>query len=161
VARQLARHEGGDATAVMARGVIRCRLLLPVAREARSRTGTILLVDDNVEQSRALGELLRLEGFTIEVIASARDALSKLDAWRPDLLLLDLRLPDIRGESLLRLARIRHPGLPAIVITGYPREHSVVRQILAEERSEYISKPTDLDTLFRLVEKMIGTAATA
>jgi CheY-like chemotaxis protein len=122
------------------------------ALESRS----ILLVEDNVQYANALAELLQREGFTLHVKTTAADALTHVTTCPPDLLLLDVRLPDISGDEMLHLARERCPGLPAIVLTGYPRDHESVRAILAEPSSAYLEKPATLEDLFALVTEMLG-----
>lgn len=155
VAARIARAHGGDASMETTHGMTRWNLWLPTVRRRRV-DARILLIDDNVEQSQALAALLRLEGLTVDVSSSAADALGYLACRRPDLLLVDMRLGEVGGDELIRLARGQYPGLPAIVITGYPREHAKVRAILSEAPSDYIAKPTDPDALFELVARMIS-----
>ena len=122
------------------------------------REAPILLIDDDVHYGTALAEILRREGFTLDVSASAQEALTRVATHPPALLLLDVRLPDIPGDRMLQMARKRCPGLPAIVLTGYPREHAAVRAILAEPASAYLEKPANLEELFALLTKMlVGT----
>ncbi len=88
-------------------------LAMPAAR--------ILVVDDNADAADSLGSLLQLEGHTVVVTYTSTDALAKLAEFRPDIVLLDIGLPEIDGYEIARRIRAlpdqRHVRL--IALTGY------------------------------------------
>jgi CheY-like chemotaxis protein/two-component sensor histidine kinase len=81
----------------------------------------ILVVDDNADAADSLGSLLQLEGHTVVVTYTSTDALAKLAEFRPDIVLLDIGLPEIDGYEIARRIRAspdqRHVRL--IALTGY------------------------------------------
>jgi DNA-binding NtrC family response regulator len=64
-------------------------------------------------------------------------------------LLVDVQLPDMKASDLIRQARAHMPHLPAVVMTGYPREHPAVASALQAARTRYVPKPLNLRLLYR------------
>jgi CheY-like chemotaxis protein len=80
----------------------------------------ILVVDDEEELANMLADILRLDGgHVLEVMTDARAALARLATDPPDLLFTDLGMPGLSGWELAAQARVRHPGLPVILVTGW------------------------------------------
>ena len=122
----------------------------PNPRRERPHEGaSVLVVDDNADQLEALVKLLRLDGFEAGCAANGREALASLVTSTADVLLVDVQLPDMKASELIREARARMPQLPAVVMTGYPREHPAVTAALQAARTRYVPKPLDLRVLYR------------
>ena len=88
----------------------------------------ILVVDDTALARDAVARLLETEGFQTERAANGREAYAKLYTQKPDLVLLDLMMPELDGITLLRMIR-RHPlweTIPIIVLTALPDENKLV-----------------------------------
>ena len=107
-----------------------------------SPAGRILIVDDDVQIRRLLRSMLVPHGYVIAEAGSADEAKSELDAFGPDLILLDVRLPDksgiefleeIRGDRALRL-------LPVVMMTGAAERQERIRAIAAGA-TDFIAKP--------------------
>jgi signal transduction histidine kinase/streptogramin lyase len=80
----------------------------------------VLLVDDELVIVEVLRHLLESEGVSVETAVSGRQALLRLDEdYRPDLVILDLGLPEMSGERVHALLRERLPDLPIIISSGY------------------------------------------
>src|SRR5580658_6585971 len=84
----------------------------------------VLVADDDPDNLELLGFVISAEGATVRTASSGREALDLLPNWTPDVLLLDIEMPDMDGYQLLSAIR-RHAGLhdvPAIAVTGlgYP-----------------------------------------
>lgn len=80
----------------------------------------VLVIDDDPDVCWALKRVLREEGFTVETVESGRDALTRLQDARFDLILIDAKLPDIDGVDLAR--RIRTETMcaaPFVLVSGY------------------------------------------
>ena len=77
----------------------------------------ILVVDDDETIRRTLRINLQARGYEVEVVASGRDALSTLEASPPDLVVLDLGLPDVDGIEVLRRLR-RTSRVPVVVLSA-------------------------------------------
>jgi CheY-like chemotaxis protein len=108
----------------------------------------ILIVDDETTYSYALCELLRADGFETEWASGAKQALECLQHSIPDLLLVDILLPDMNGLALIRLIR-EQPDLaqiPIIVISGRTMEDDRTQSMLAGADA-FLSKPFSRDQL--------------
>ncbi|MCW8086287.1 PAS domain S-box protein [Sabulicella glaciei] len=88
------------------------------APRAPSR-GRILLVDDDLIVREVTAEQLLEDGYEVVSAASGAAALEMLGEVAPDLLLTDLSMPEMDGATLIREARARRPGLPALLLTGF------------------------------------------
>lgn len=81
----------------------------------------VLIVDDNVDAAEALSLTLRLEGHETESVHSSREALERIDSFNPEVILLDIGLPEMNGYEVARAIRSRTNlnGLRLIALTGY------------------------------------------
>jgi len=100
--------------------------------------GTILIVEDEPQIGEVLAGYLQADGFVAVVRGTYAQAIEALEQGRPDLLLLDVTLPDGSGLDILR--RVREREIPAIVVTGRADE---VDRIVGLEigADDYITKP--------------------
>jgi CheY-like chemotaxis protein len=107
--------------------------------DARKRF-TILIVDDNRDLVATTSELLELAGYTTVHAHSAREAVDLLDeVERIDLVLSDIRMPDVDGFDLLRVLRHRFPALPIILMSGVP----VTSEDIVPAKATILRKPFD------------------
>jgi DNA-binding response OmpR family regulator len=117
----------------------------PVLHMAR----TILVVDDEPTQREMLAEALEAEGFTIVTAADGRAALLKFRESRPDLVLLDLMLPELSGIEVCRIIRAES-GVPILMLTAKDSElDKVVGLELGAD--DYVTKPFSLRELIARV----------
>ena len=117
---------------------------------------TVLVVDDEELFARAVGKKLRRSGVECDLapdIAAARD---RLAGGRPDLMLLDVRLPDGSGLDFLRELRAGgHADLPVLVLTAFGGLQDAVAA-MKERADDYLTKPIDLDELMVRIERILG-----
>jgi two-component system KDP operon response regulator KdpE len=104
-----------------------------------SRAARILLVDDEVSIQRALAPLLRSRGYEVEVAGSGKDALKAVGLRAPDLMVLDLGLPDLEGAEVCRRVRSAS-ALPIIVLSARSADADKVAT-LDEGADDYVTKP--------------------
>ena len=78
----------------------------------------ILLVDDEPSIRVVLGAILEEAGYTVDVAEDGLSALRKIESAAPDLLLTDLRMPNLNGFELLEIMRARLPHIPRVAISG-------------------------------------------
>ncbi|HEY7791179.1 MAG TPA: response regulator transcription factor [Vicinamibacterales bacterium] len=105
----------------------------------------ILLVDDEVSIQRAVAPLLRSRGYEVETVASGQAALTAIDARMPDLIVLDLGLPDLEGVEVCRRVRLHSP-VPIIVLSARGAELDKV-DALETGADDYVTKPFGPDEL--------------
>lgn len=106
----------------------------------------ILVVEDNPELGQSLAELLRQQGFVVDLAERGDAADQLLTHSHYDLLLLDLNLPHMSGKALLRRLRERGDALPVIVLTA---SDSMDQKVLCLEigADDYLVKPVDMREL--------------
>jgi two-component system KDP operon response regulator KdpE len=104
-----------------------------------TRPALILLVDDEVSIQRAMTPLLRSLGYTVSVAGTGRQALEIFDRERPDLVILDLGLPDMDGSEICRQLRER-AETPIIILSARGAEKDKV-EALDQGADDYVTKP--------------------
>lgn len=109
----------------------------------------ILVVDDDETIRRTLRINLRARGYEVEEVASGRDALSTIEDAPPDLILLDLGLPDVDGVDVLRRLR-QSSDVPVVVLSARQQSDDKV-EALDEGADDYVTKPFGMDELMARV----------
>lgn len=133
----------------------------PLRRRAVRLKGTapacrILVVDDEEDNRELMLKLLRLIGFEATAVANGLEALAAVDRWRPQLVIMDARMPEMNGLEATRRLRLL-PGGGALKII------SVSAAVLPEDRSEAIStgadeclsKPVQVDELLEKIRELL------
>ncbi|CAM5186949.1 two-component system response regulator [Bosea thiooxidans] len=100
----------------------------------------VLVVDDEPPIRKLLRVGLGTEGYTISEAGNAKDAIARIEAEEPDLVLLDLGLPDMTGQELLRLWRSEGRTLPVVILSSRTDETGIV-QALEAGADDYVTKP--------------------
>src|SRR3990172_994035 len=106
----------------------------------------VLVVDDEEEIQRLLAELLTSCGHKTELASSGREALEKFAQGNVDLVVTDLRLPEMDGLQLIQEVKAREKNAAIVVITGYPSIETAV-QAIRFGAYDYIPKPLNLSAL--------------
>jgi len=114
----------------------------------------ILIVDDETIVRESLGSWFREEGYSVDVAASAREALEKLTVKGWDIFLLDIRMPGMDGLELQRKIKESHPDSTIIIMTAYASVETAV-EAMKQGAYDYIVKPFDPDDLEHLVRNAI------
>ena len=124
-----------------------------------TRKARILLVDDEVAIQRAVGTLLRSREYDVEVAGSGREALARVADNAPDLVILDLGLPDIDGPEVCRRIRQTSP-LPIIVLSARSAEADKVAA-LDVGADDYVTKPFGPEELLARIRVALRRLAAA
>ena len=114
----------------------------------------ILVVDDEESIQRSLESVLRDEGFDVSLAGSAEDAIKKIEADAPDVVLLDIWLPGKDGLQLLEEVRPRYPGLPVVVMSGHGTIETAVRATKLGA-FDFVEKPLNLDKVLLCLDKAL------
>jgi CheY-like chemotaxis protein len=114
--------------------------------------GRLLIVDDNAINLKLVRLLLAGAGYEVRTAASAADALAVLGDYRPQLILMDLQLPDMDGLEVTRRIKARPElvGIPVLALTAYAMKGDDERAHQAG-CDGYITKPIDTRTLPALI----------
>jgi two-component system, OmpR family, KDP operon response regulator KdpE len=105
----------------------------------------VLIVDDEPQIVRALGTNLKANGFEIETSTGGLMALDKVATWEPDLVILDLGLPDIDGVDVIR--RLRGWSQVPVIVLSARDERSDKVQALDLGADDYVNKPFAIEEL--------------
>ncbi len=121
---------------------------------------TVLVVDDDEFQRKLLGKMLEAENYHIISATGGVDALNVLRKARPDVILMDVMMPDMDGmEATRRLKAIPHfAKTPVIMVTG-KSEGNVVIDSLKAGASDFVVKPFDRATLIAKIAHALNAAA--
>lgn len=112
----------------------------------------VLIIDDEVEFASTLCQRLRLRGIETTEAHSGADGGGKIAEFKPDIIILDLKMPDMNGLDMLGEIKERYPQVEVIMLTGHG---STASGISAMEKGafDYIMKPVDLGELLNKLEQ--------
>ena len=101
----------------------------------------ILIVDDNCDSGEGLAKVFRLAGHEVTCVPNGREALAQVLQQTPDVVLLDLMMPDMDGPSFLQVVRLylRMHSLPVVVLTGFT-ESPMIERVLHLKVSSVLVK---------------------
>ena len=113
----------------------------------------VLLIDDEGGILEELKDYLEEEGFTIRTALDGTKGLELVESFRPHVIVLDMKLPDIPGIDILRKVRTLYPDIKVIVSTGY------VDPVLIDEaevlgRDAFLQKPFNLEAMRREIDRL-------
>jgi len=112
----------------------------------------ILVVDDDLPIQRLYKEELTEEGYEVVVAANGVEAMAMFESENPDLVTLDIRLPDVDGIQLLRQMKEKRPKIPIIMSTAYDYRDDF--SVWASEA--YIVKSSDLAELKSMIKTLLA-----
>lgn len=113
----------------------------------------ILIIDDNVDLADNLREILEDEGLEVLVAYGGSHALEVLSAETVDLVLSDLKMPDLDGVEVLRYLKARWPALPVVIMTAFASD-TLLAEAEAEGALAILGKPLDLRRLTDYVARI-------
>jgi PAS domain S-box-containing protein len=125
------------------------------ARDPELAGVRILVVDDDLGVCQSLRDLLTQEGCDVLVATGGGEGLAKLDTEAVDLVLSDVVMPDLDGYELFQEIRVRHPGLPVVLMTAFhfDKDHIIKRSKLAGLDDVVYKKPIDPQKLRALIKR--------
>ena len=115
----------------------------------------ILVVDDEIINLQNIDHVLTKEGYHVETASCGKDAVENISHNHFDLVLTDLKMPDIDGVQVMKIAKEMLPDVEVIIITGYATVNSAV-EAMAEGAFYYMAKPIKLNELRALVKKALA-----
>ncbi|MCX6553660.1 MAG: sigma-54 dependent transcriptional regulator [Candidatus Aminicenantes bacterium] len=114
----------------------------------------ILIVDDDRSLRKMLAFVLGKEGYGVEEAVSGVDALKKLKGRNFDLVISDIRMPDLNGIELLKKIKTHDPEMPVIMITAYATTNDAI-EAMKLGAEDYIMKPFSLEELKIIINKSL------
>lgn len=119
--------------------------------------GKILVVDDEPPVGEILSEFFTPKGYEVICALGGLEGLSKLEKFQPDVVLLDVRMPDMDGITVLRRIRDANTRVGVLMMSGNT-DSEAAKETLQLGAFDYILKPFDFDYLDRAVHKMLTAA---
>lgn len=113
---------------------------------------SILVVDDELLIRDLLYDFFNSQGWEIKVAESGAKAMQIVDSEQIDLVLTDIRMPEMDGLTLTKQIKDNHPELPVVVMTGFPSVDTAV-EALRNKVVDYIVKPFNINKLYKMIEK--------
>ena len=122
---------------------------------------TVLLVDDEKNIQLTLSRALSMEGYAVEIAGGGKEALEKIAALPVDVVVMDVRMPDLDGLAVLERARETRPGLPVVIMSGHGSIETV-RSAFKLGAFDYLEKPiTEKERLLVAVRNALALRSLA
>lgn len=115
---------------------------------------SILVVDDELLIRDLLYDFFTGQGWDIAVAEDGRRALDMMRSHKYDLVLSDIKMPQMDGLTLSAHVKQSHPEIPVVLMTGYPSVDSAVTA-LRHKVDDYVIKPFNINQLYKLVESKL------
>lgn len=116
---------------------------------------SILVVDDELLIRDLLYDFFSDQGWQIAVAESGEKALSIIHQKKVNLVLTDLKMPNMDGFALTAKMREDFPDIPVVIMTGYPSVESAVTA-LRRKIADYVTKPFNINDLLKIVESHLA-----
>jgi DNA-binding NtrC family response regulator len=118
----------------------------------------LLVVDDEKHIREGLQKALSLDGYEVEVAQDGKEALEKIAEEEIDLVITDLKMPQLSGEELMKEALFRYPYLPIIILTGHGTIENAV-EAMRNGAYDFITKPLNIDKLSLIVNRALENSS--
>jgi len=118
----------------------------------------ILIIDDDPDAADLVGRVMRRAGHTVETAGNGRLGIKRLTGTLPDLVILDMRMPEMDGAHFLEVLRsyLRWQDVPVILVTAYPEDPGVAHAAELGAAEVFRKGDLDLEELAATVERKLG-----
>jgi DNA-binding NtrC family response regulator len=123
-----------------------------------TKRGTILVIDDEPAIVELFTEYLGEQGFDVIAASGGEEGLARLAADRPDIVLLDMRMPEMDGLETLKRIRGVNMRIPVLMISAND-DVAAAKEAISLGAFDYTLKPVDFDYLSRALDKMLAAVA--
>lgn len=118
-------------------------------------SGRVLIVDDQKGITAIIEEHFTSLGYEVDVAHDGAAAVVRATAVRPDVVLLDVNMPEVSGDEVLDRLQAIDPSVPIVMLTGEADEE-LAQTFLQRGALDYVAKPFQFDTLERVVARAIA-----
>ncbi len=115
---------------------------------------SILIVDDDQQMAESLKDIIDFKGYEAVTAFSGKEAIEKLEKARFDFLLTDIKMPEMSGVELLKIAKRIQPDIMLVLMTAYTSD-VLAREGLNEGAVDVLQKPFDIDKFLILISTLI------
>jgi len=120
-----------------------------------NRNARILAVDDDENIRKVIVAILEDEGYIVESVGTAKEAIEKSKRRFYNLALIDIRLPDMEGIELLTKLKETTPRMRKVIVTGYPTLQNAVDAV-NRGADAYIIKPFDVKKVLKTIQEQVS-----
>ena len=113
-----------------------------------------LLVEDNVAAAEAVAWAIDASGHEVKTVHTGREVLGMINHHQPDIIILDVSLPDVNGVVVSKWIRRDYPALPIIVATGHGA-FAGMDEVLAQRRVQILHKPYAMKELLGMAKELM------
>ncbi len=114
----------------------------------------ILVIDDDENIRKVVTTILQDKGYAVDTAETGSEAISKSQQSTYNLMLIDIRLPDMEGTELLSKVHETTPKIRKIIVTGYPTLQNAVTAV-NEGADAYVMKPFDVENMLDTIKKQL------
>jgi len=118
----------------------------------------LLIVDDEKHIREGLEKALTIDGYDVELASDGQVAMDLIEEGDVDLVITDLKMPNLSGEELMKETVERHPYLPVIILTGHGTIENAV-DAMRNGAYDYITKPLNIDKLSLIVKRALENSS--
>ena len=119
---------------------------------------TLVAIDDEMEFTKTIDQFFSARGYEVHVALTGTSGVELVDYHKPDVVLVDLKLPGMDGDEILKHIRRTHPGIKVIVITAYNDGGKTRDRLLALGAFAHFDKPlSSLRDLAQSVKQALAT----
>jgi DNA-binding NtrC family response regulator len=114
----------------------------------------ILIIDDDENITKAEAEILEDQGYIVDIAGTGTEAIEKTQKNNYNLMLVDIKLPDMEGIDILNKIRDTTPKIRKIIVTGYPTLQNAIAAV-NKSADAYIIKPFDVEKMLATIKEQI------
>lgn len=121
----------------------------------------IVIIDDEAPILELIGQVARRMGHEVSLYQTGREGMAGMEKVKPELLIVDLRIPDMNGLQIIQECRAKYPNTQVVMVTGYGSVETAV-EAMKLGAFDYLTKPFELDDLQRIINRAMqkdGTSA--
>jgi len=115
---------------------------------------TVLVIDDEEKICWALEQFLRDEGYKPVIANNAEEGLRKVETERPNIVILDVRLPDMNGLEVLEQIKLLNSNIHVIIITAFDFFETTIKAMQLDA-FDFVAKPPDLDEMKKIIDRAV------
>lgn len=127
------------------------------SQESRPARHRMLVIDDEESIRTVIRRTFERQGFEVDDAGGAHEITERLQGPKPDIIILDLKMPDMDGPTALEKVRARWGEVPVIVLTGYP-DSGLMERALQFSPITLLSKPSSSELIVRTVRSILSGA---
>ena len=115
----------------------------------------VVLVEDDPVMGQSIADWLAVRGYRHTWLRTGSEAAERIPSLQPDILICDIRLPDMTGEELHTAVRKNLVGIPVLFVTGFGEVEQAVR-LMKAGAADYVTKPFDIEILLERIETLLA-----